>query len=155
MSRRRALQDPKENRNRPPEARRRLLLPMDRGLFVLFVGRHSKSLKFIKITSLLARAKSRFVKFDEIDVLVARAWATSAKHTCPGLEEYARRRTSKPQTPTEYEGSLRFRYDCASRSRRVPKIDFLLGRPDLPYFFNETREFAKLFVNMCIPRLAF
>ena len=59
--------------------------------FGVFVGRHSKSLKFVKITSLLARARGRFVKIVKIDMLVARVWGTSAKQRCLGLEKYAYR----------------------------------------------------------------
>ena len=80
---------PSENQNRPPATRRTLLLPMVRALLLLFFGRHSKSLEIIKITSLQARARSRFVKIGKIDVLVARVWATSAKRMRPEHGEYA------------------------------------------------------------------
>ena len=59
--------------------------------FGVFVGRHSKTLKIVKITLLLHRARGRFVKIIEINVLVARVWGTSAKQRCLGLEKFAYR----------------------------------------------------------------
>ena len=59
-------------------------------LFGVFAGRHSKVLKFIKFTLLLARARARFLKINKLHVPVARVWGTSANPKGPGLQKYAR-----------------------------------------------------------------
>ena len=115
------LQRPSENQNRRLGPRQTLRLPTVRALLLLFLGRHSKSLEIIKITSLLARARGRSVKIVEINVLVARVWGTSAKHRCPGLEKYAYRNQKRLLDTTNfYDFDLYFDLKCSlSRSLQV------------------------------------